>query len=145
MDLYKKLVLFAFLLVPALGRCQVEGVPVVDFQRYFPHSIAVSEVRKNAEFPEGVQYKFLAVRDEQEKVVIIALIRRDGPVHVARLLLAQGPVNTAERALKNSVASFSEKVNLKFEFFDFKDVRNMDDFSARAADLGWESQPLQSN
>jgi hypothetical protein len=145
MGLYKKLVLIAFLLVPALGRCQVEGVPAVDFQRYFPHSIAVSEAAKNAEFPGGVQYKFLAVRDEQEKVVIIALIRRDGPVHVSRLLLAQGPIDTAERALKTSVARFSEKVNLKFEFFDLRDVRNMDDFSARAADLGWESQPLQSN
>ena len=143
MRLYKKRVVLAFLLVPALARSQIQGVPALDFQRYFPYLIAVSEVQKSENYPEGVQYKFITVRDEQEKMVIIALIRRESPDHVSRLLLGQGPIDNAEQAMKSTVAKFSENVHLKFEFVDLSDVRNADDFLAKGTVLGWESQPIQ--
>lgn len=144
MSLYKTLVVIAFLLVPAAARSQIPGVPALDFQRYFPHLIAVSEVQTTADYPEGVQYKFITVRDEREKIVTIALIRKEGPDHVSRLLLAQGPIDRAERAMRNTVAKFSENVHLKFEFVDLRDIRNMDDFLAKGTALGWESQLLDS-
>lgn len=143
MNRYKTLVVLAWLLVPALARSQIQGVPALDFQRYFPYLIAVSEVQKSENNPEGIQYKFITVRDEQEKVVIIALVRRDGPDHVSRLLLAQGPIDNAERAMKSTVAKFSERVHLKFDFVDLRDVRNAEDFLAKGTALGWEAQPLQ--
>jgi hypothetical protein len=145
MSLYKKLAVLAFLLIPAAARSQIQGLPELDFQRYFPHLIAVSEVKKNGDFPQGVQYKFITVRDEQEKVVIIALIRREGLDHLSRLLLAQGPIDRAERAIKSTVAKFAENVQLQFEFFDLSDVRNVDDFLTKGAALGWEWQRLQRN
>lgn len=145
MNLYKQLIVLAFLLVPAVARSQVEGLPAVDFQRYFPHLIAVSEVQKNAEFPDGVQYKFITVRDEKDKVVIVALIRREGADRVSRLLLAKGPIDNSERILKSTVASYSEKVQMKFEFFDLSGVRNLDVFMEKAATLGWEWKKLPSN
>jgi len=80
------------ILVPAAVHAQVPGLPAIDFERFFPHITAVSEEVRNKEFPEGVQYKFLTVRDEQENAVIVVMTRREGAERVVRLFLAKGPV-----------------------------------------------------
>ena len=88
------LLIGVFLHAAAWG--QVTGLPVVDFQRYFPHLIAVSEEKQDKQYPNGVQYKFLTVRDEQEKVIILALTRREGADRIVRVFLAKGPIENSE-------------------------------------------------
>jgi hypothetical protein len=119
---------------------QIPGLPTIDFQRYFPHLVAVSEEAKDKEFPEGVQYKFLTVRDEHEDAIFIALVRRDGPDHVVREFLAKGPVDKSEETLRETVNRFSTSVHLKFEFIDLRQIRTFEEFKARAASLGWGTQ-----
>lgn len=136
----KKCLILALLLLPMLARSQVEGMPTVDFQRYFPHLFAVSDLQKNEQYPDGVQYKFLTVRDEQEQTVIIALVRRTGKETVKRLLLAKGPIGTSEVAINKAVQSFSAREKVTFEIIDLRDVRTMDAFSKKSTALGWDSE-----
>jgi hypothetical protein len=65
-------------LFPFISGAQTQGQAVVDFQRYFPQFLAVSEEVRNKEFPQGVQYKFLSIWDEQEQLAYVMVIRRDG-------------------------------------------------------------------
>ena len=125
------------LFLGGLAGAQVPGLPTVNFQRYFPHIVAVSEETTDKAFPQGVQYKFLTVRDDEENVVLIALTRRDGPDHVVRLFLAKGPLEGSEKILRETVDNFSRTVNMKFEFFDLRDIRTYTDFRSRTAHLGW--------
>ncbi len=129
-------------LAMAQARAQVPGLPVVDFQRYFPHLVAVSEEGKESTYPNGVQYKFLSVRDEQEKLIVLALVRREGKDRIVRVFLAKGPVENSETTLRNTVAKFSETTKLKFEFFDLRDVKTFSEFEGRSSALGWGTAPL---
>ena len=125
------------LLVHEPARSQIPGLPVIDFQRYFPHIVAISEEKSDPAFPKGVQYKFLTVRDEEEKVVILALTRREGPDRLVRVFLAKGPIENSEATLRDTVAKFSTTVRLKFEFVDLRELRSADAFQAKANALGW--------
>ena len=134
-------ILIALLLsVSIRSEAQIPGLPNVDFQRYFPHLVAVSEEISDTEFPRGVQYKFLTVRDEEEHAVFVALVRREGPEHIVRVFLAKGPVDGSEEALRKSVDSFSKTVHIKFEFIDLRAIKTFEEFKARAASLGWGIQ-----
>jgi hypothetical protein len=119
---------------------QISGLPIVDFQRYFPHITEVSEEKAVKEFPEGVQYKFLTVRDEIENVVVVALTRREGKDRLVRVFLAKGPVDGSEETLKTTVSKFANTIGLNFEFIDLRGIRSFDDFEARAKELGWGLQ-----
>ena len=55
--------LIALLFLCSPARAQVPGLPIVDFERYFPHMVAVSDEVKNVAWPRGVQWKFISVRD----------------------------------------------------------------------------------
>ena len=105
----RRLITFALLwsVVASPTYAQIPGLPIIDFQRYFPHITAVSEEARDREFPQGAQYKFLTVRDEQENVVWVAMTRREGEDRVVRLFLAKGPVENSEATLKSSVSKFS--------------------------------------
>lgn len=124
-------------LAMAQARAQVPGLPVIDFQRYFPHLVAVSEEGKDSTYPNGVQYKFLSVRDEQEKRIVLALVRREGKDRIVRVFLAKGPLENSETTLRSTVAKFSDTTRLKFEFFDLRDVRTFSEFEGRSSALGW--------
>jgi hypothetical protein len=122
------------------AEAQVPGLPAINFQRYFPHLVAVSEEVQNKEFLRGVQYKFLTVRDVQKHVVIVALTRREGPDRLVRLFLAEGPIDGPENTLRVTVADFSKKIGFKFEFIDLRDVKTFEAFQARVGTLGWGLQ-----
>lgn len=121
----------------AQARAQVPGLPAIDFQRYFPHLVAISEDSKDATYPNGVQYKFLSVRDEQEKLIVLALVRREGKDRIVRVFLAKGPIENSETTLRNTVAKFSDTTKLKFEFFDLRDIKTFSDFEGRSSALEW--------
>lgn len=121
----------------AQARAQVPGMPVIDFQRYFPHLVAVSEEGKDSAYPNGVQYKFLSVRDEQEKLIVLALVRRESKDRIVRVFLAKGPLENSEATLRSTVAKFSDTTQLKFDFFDLRDVRTFSEFEGRSSALGW--------
>lgn len=129
-------------LLPAPGHAQIPGLPVIDFQRYFPHITAISEEKRDREFPQGVQYKFLTVRDEQENVIVLAMTRREGPTRIVRLFLAKGPIENSETTLKDTVAKFSQRIGMRFEFIDLRDVRTLAEFQARTTALGWGFEVL---
>jgi len=134
----KALVFLALaLLIHASGSSQIPGLPVIDFQRYFPHIVAISEEKADRAFPNGVQYKFLTVRDEEEKVVILALTRREGVDRLVRVFLASGPIENSEATLRSAVAKFSSTVQLKFEIVDLRELRTVEAFQAKASALGW--------
>jgi hypothetical protein len=136
-----RLVALAFLYV-AMGaaKAQIPGLPVVDFQRYFPHITAVSEEKVVKEFPEGVQYKFLTVRDETEKVVIVALTRKEGKDRLVRVFLAKGPIAGSEETLRKTVAKFADTIGMNFEFIDLRNLKSFEEFEIRAKELGWGLQ-----
>lgn len=132
-------ILIAIICCIAIGRAQaqVPGLPVIDFQRYFPHLVAVSEEGKDPTYPNGVQYKFLSVRDEQEKLIVLALVRREGKDRIGRVFLAKGPIENSETTLRSTVSRFSETTKLNFEFFDLRDVKTFTEFEGRSSVLGW--------
>jgi hypothetical protein len=125
-------------------RAQVPGLPTVDFERYFPHLVAVSQEMHVKGIAGSIQYKFIEIRDEQQHVVIVALTRHDslkdgfGVVFVAR-----GPIENSEAALRKAVDGFSKKENVQFEFVDLRDVKTLEEFKLRATALGWgiQAQP----
>jgi hypothetical protein len=135
---------FAFLwsLIASAAHAQIPGLPVIDFERYFPHMAAVSEEVRDREFPQGAQYKFLTVRDEQENVVWVAMTRREGKDRLVRLFLAKGPVEGSEATLRSSVSKFAERLRIRFEFIDLRDVRTAAEFDARTAALGWPTEVI---
>lgn len=137
MPRYLKLLALSLLLLQSAVMAQIPGLPVVDFERYFPHLTAVSDEQTNGEYPDGVQYKFLTVRDEVEKVVILALTRREGKDKLARVFLAKGPIEGSESTLRKTVLGFAERTGLKFEFVDLQDVRTFEQFERRSKELGW--------
>ncbi|WP_284620758.1 hypothetical protein [Aquabacterium humicola] len=118
-------------------------MPELDFTRYFPHIVAVSEDKQVNEYPEGVQYKFLTVRDEVEKKVILALTRREGSTRLVRVFLANGPIENSENSLRNAVSNFAQKTGLSFEFIDLREVKTFEAYRARATELGWGMTVLQ--
>ena len=134
------LIALVFLSLPA--HAQVPGLPNIDFERYFPHMVAVSEEVKNTHWPRGVQWKFISVRDEKEKTVTLALVRREGPERIVRLLLAKGPEDKAEEGLRSLVSETSEEQNVKFEIADLRDVRSFAALKERAGASGWGMQEL---
>ena len=130
------------LTLSAWAHAQVPGLPIVDFERYFPHMVAVSEEVKNTQYPRGAQWKFISVRDEKEKVVTLALIRREGHERIVRLLLAKGPLDSAEEGFRASVADFSQQEDVKFDIADLRDVRTFAALKERAGASGWGMQAL---
>jgi len=135
----------ALLLLVSSAYAQVPGLPIVDFERYFPHMVAVSEEVKNAEWPRGVQWKFISVRDEKDKTVTVALIRREGHERIVRLLLAKGPENRAEEGFRSLVSETSEEKNVKFDIADLRDVRSFAALKERAGSSGWGMQQLPNS
>lgn len=136
------LLFLASLAVPRDVLAQIPGLPAVDFQRYFPHLVAVSDEVRDKEYPQGVQYKFLSVRDEQEHVIILALTRREGDGRIASVFLAKGPVDGSEATFRSTVTKFSDTTHMKFQIIDLRDVRTYADFASRAETLGWGVQPI---
>jgi hypothetical protein len=119
---------------------QIPGVPNIDFQRYFPHITAVSEEKVMKDFPDGVQYKFLTVRDAIDNSIVVALTRKEGKERLVRVFLARGPIEGSEETLKKTVAKFSGTLGVSFEFIDLREIRTFEEFEARARDLGWGLQ-----
>ena len=129
-------------ILPGLVHAQIPGLPVIDFERYFPHLTAVSEETRDREFPQGVQYKFLSVRDEQKNVIVLAMTRREGPDRIVRLFLAEGPVANSETTFKDTVAKFSGRIGMKFEIIDLREVRSVAEFQTHTSQLGWGLEVL---
>jgi hypothetical protein len=130
-------------LLPLLSAAQTPGFPVVDFKRYFPQFLAVSEEVRTKEFPEGVQQKLISTWDEQEQLVFLALIRRDSHDHVLRILLSTGPMEGSEERFRNTVNQLSKKVGSALEVIDLRGVRTQEEFHARAVSLGWGIEILK--
>jgi hypothetical protein len=123
---------------------QVPGLPIVDFDRYFPHLVAVSQEMHVKGIAGSIQYKFIEIRDEQLHVVIVALTRHDNLKDgVEVVFVAQGPIENSEAALRKTVDGFSKKENVQFEFVDLRDVKTLEEFKLRATSLGWgiQTQP----
>ena len=66
----------------------------------------------------------------------------EGGERVVRLFLAKGPVENSEATLKDTVAKFSERIRMRFEFIDLRNVRTAAEFHARTATLGWGLEVL---
>ena len=128
-------VLPLFLLSPARG--QVPGLPDIDFKRYFPHILAISEIQKDSQFPDGYQYKFITVRDEEDKVMFLALTRRGGTDRLVRLYLAKGPI-ASDLDMRNRAEQFGKRLQLKFEVVDLRELRTLDEFRLKAQGMSWE-------
>jgi len=135
-------VVIGLLFICLPSHAQVPGLPNIDFERYFPHMVAVSEEVKNKQWPRGVQWKFISVRDEREKTVTVALVRREGHERIVRLLLAKGPEDKAEEGFRSLVTETSEEQDVKFEIADLRDVRSFAALKERAGASGWGMQPL---
>jgi hypothetical protein len=127
----------AVLLWAPLANAQVPGLPIVDFTRYYPYMVAVSEEVKNSQWPRGVQWKLISVSDEQEKLVTVALVRREGRERIVRVLLAKGPREKAEEGFRSLVTEASEDYGVKFETADLRDVRTFETLKRRAEGSGW--------
>lgn len=136
--------LAAILLFVSTAHAQVPGLPNIDFERYFPHMVAVSDEVKNKFWPRGVQWKFISVRDEQEKTVTVALIRREGHERIVRVLLAKGPEDKAEEGFRSLVAEASQDQEVSFEIADLRQVRTFAALKERAEGSGWGMQQLQN-
>jgi hypothetical protein len=134
--------LIGLLLVCCTAQAQVPGLPIVDFERYFPHMVAVSDEVKNAQWPRGAQWKFISVRDEKEKTVTVALIRREGHERIVRLLLARGPQDKAEEGFRSLVSEAGEEQGVRFDIADLRDVRSFAALKDRAGASGWGMQAL---
>ena len=137
-----RLVFLLCLAVGTAAQAQIPGLPAVDFHRYFPHLVAVSEEVHVRACSQGMQFKFLSVRDEQEHAIIVALIRRECDGSVVGVFLAKGPVEDSEATFRGAVAKFSDVEKMKFQTFDLRDVHTYAEFEARAETLGWGIQPL---
>jgi hypothetical protein len=133
----------AAVLLPHFSAAQTPGFPVVDFQRYFPQFLAVSEEVQTKEFSQGVQYKLLSTWDEQEQLVFLALIRRDSHDRVQRILLSKGPMGGSEARFRNTVNQLADKVGSALEVIDLRGIRTQDEFHARAVSLGWGIEILK--
>jgi hypothetical protein len=119
-----------------------QSLPVIDFQRYFPHFIATSEEVRDQRSPNGLQWKFITVRDEQDDIVWVTLRRREGEDRVTQAFLAKGPLEGSEATFRGAVAKFSETEKVRFEIVDLRDIRTFATFSERAGSLGWGMQAL---
>jgi hypothetical protein len=125
-------------------KAQVPGLPIVDFDRYFPHLVAVSQEMHVKGIAGSIQYKFIEIRDEQQHVVIVALTRHDSLKDGFEIVfVARGPIENSEAALRKTVDGFSKKENVQFEFVDLRDVKTLEEFKLRATALGWgiQAQP----
>ena len=141
--MFRELVLTLFFISLPV-RAQVPGLPNIDFERYYPHMVAVSEELKDKMWPRGVQWKFISVRDEQEKTVTVALIRREGHERIVRVLLAKGPEDKAEEGFRSLVAEASQDQEVSFEIADLRQVRTFAALKERAEGSGWGMQQLQN-
>jgi hypothetical protein len=130
-------------LLSLFSAAQTPGFAVVDFQRYFPQFLAVSEEVQTKEFPQGVQYKFLSIWDDEQQLAYVMLIRRDGANHVLRVLFHKGPLEESEAALRETVNNLSKKVGSVPEIIDLRGIRTHEEFHARAVSLGWGIEILK--
>ena len=119
-----------------------QDLPVIDFERYFPHLIATSEEVRDQQSPNGLQWKFITVRDEQDKIVWVTLRRREGQDRVIQAFLAKGPLEGSDTIFRGAVAKFSETEKIRFEIVDLRDIRTFAAFTERAEALGWGLQAL---
>ena len=124
------------------SHAHAQGLPIIDFERYFPHLVATSEEIKDQRSPNGLQWKFITIRDEQDKIVWVALRRREGADRVTQAFLAKGPLEGSEATFRGVVAKFSETEKIRFEIVDLREVRTFAAFTERTAALGWGVQAL---
>ena len=133
----------AFFLWLGIAAAQSPSYAVVDFQRYFPQFLAVSEEVQTKDFPQEVQYKFLSIWDEQDQLAYVMVIRRDGLDHVLRILMHKGPLEESEAAFRGTVKDLAKKVGSAPEIIDLRGIRTQEEFHARAVSLGWGIEILK--
>ncbi len=121
---------------------QTLGLPVIDFERYFPHLVATSEEFRDPRSPNVLQWQFITVRDEQDRIVWLTLRQREGLVRIVQAFLAKAPFDGSEADFREVVAKFSEAEKIRFEIVDLRDIRTHSAFTERAASLGWGFQAL---
>ena len=121
---------------------QIPGLPIIDFERYFPHFVATSEETRDQSFPQGVQFKLISVRDEKEQLVWVTLTRREGQERLIRVFLAKGPIEGSEKTFRGAVAKFADAEKMRFEIVDLRDVRTSGAFKERAEGIGWGVEAL---
>jgi hypothetical protein len=119
-----------------------QDLPVIDFERYFPHLVATSEQIRGRRSGQELQWKFITVRDEQDKLVWVRLTRREGQDRVVQVFLAKGPLEDSEATFREAVAQFSNTENIRFEIVDLRNVRSFEVFKQRAAGIGLDIRAL---
>lgn len=127
----------SILLVVCALRVQAQEMPVIDFQRYYPHLIAISEQVKIPEAPYTLQWKLITIRDEQDKLVWVTLRRFEGEDRVTQEFIAAGPLDSSEESFRSAVAGFTKAENIEFEIVDLRGIRSAAEFAAKASELGW--------
>lgn len=118
-------------------KSDISGIVQFNFKTTFPHIFWVSNTISDTEYPNGVSYKILSVRNETENWSELALVRSfsDGKKEV----LHRAKVSIAE--LTNAASIFTkgliEKLGLDFEMQDFQTARTFETFRELAKKYGW--------
>jgi hypothetical protein len=138
MNAYRNLLaILGVLLMHGLGHAEDSELPLIDFVRYFPQFVAVSEEVKTSKL--SIQYKFFSVGDEQDRQFWLWITSHQGRDQILRYA-GKGPLEVSEKAFRLAISKFSEVEKVKFEIFDLRDVRSFEAFKRRANDLGWRSE-----
>jgi len=123
---------------PVAPRGEPEAFIELDFARTFPHVFWISNVSHDATAPNGFRYKMFAIRREPDRIIELLLLSERTDGFKRKIFHKQAPLN--KFAVADEVIRQIEKdKNVTFERFDLSEIRTLDEFRARAIEVGWET------
>jgi hypothetical protein len=112
----------------------------LDFVRFFPQKIWVSDWGRDATYPDGFRYKILSVRDEKKGVVeLVLLLEQDDGSKEEMHRVQLKPVKQVDKYARTFLDGLEEEHGIEFEEQDLSDVRTEEEFERAIAQYGWSS------
>jgi len=135
---------FAIILAlrPVQADTPVSVLPAIDFASHFPWLVWVSSEGHDSEYPSGFRYKLISVRTADSSTVEFALVRQltDGTKIVA--IHAKGPLSKFDESSTRLLETMSRSVNVTFQRFDLRDVRDLAGLNNKIREYGWDASEL---
>lgn len=128
--------------LPSQADTPASVLPAVDFESYFPWLVWISSEGHDSEYPSGFRYKLISVRTADSSVVEFVLVRElsDGTKVIA--LHAKGPLAKFDESSARLLETMGRSVNVTFQKFDLRGVRDLAGLNDKIREFGWESSEL---
>jgi hypothetical protein len=127
---------------PVQADTPISVLPVIDFESYFPWLVWISSEGHDSEYPSGFRYKLISIRTADSSTIEFALVRQltDGTKIIA--IHAKGPLSKFDESSARVLETMSRSVNVTFQRFDLRDVKDLASLNDKIREYGWDSSEL---